>query len=117
MDQEQQQVLGMFFIFYPLMLIFISKTIGKARFSHPFILFNVCLMTIGAGLSITSSLFLIGILTTIIFAAFSILAMPTKDAFIASSLAVKNLSKEGKPVNLWEKFFIERLRKSYKSEN
>jgi|GEM_PF-3284397 len=108
MSQEHLQVLGAIFMGYSFVVILLVRHIGKAKFSHPFILFNISLLAIGSGLFFTWSLFIVGVLTTAIFAIFSLLAMPTKEAFIASSLAVKELSNKGKPINLWERFIIRR---------
>lgn len=103
MTPEFQQGLGIFFIAYPLIIILIMISLGKLPVSHPFVLLNWGLITMGAGLSTVEWLFLIGVATTFLFSLYSVLMLPTKEALRASDTVISELSRKDIAVHLYQK--------------
>lgn len=102
MTEEFQQNLGLFFIAYPTVIIIIVRVLAKLPISHPFIVLNWGLVTMGAGLSTTQWLFNTGVAATLLLSLYLVLMLPTKEALENINQSLTELTKINKPVSLYQ---------------
>lgn len=104
MTEEFQKKLGLFFVIYPFVISVIMLIVPGLSWSHPFILVNISLIAMGAGLSTSKWLFGLGTIATLVFSVYTVLMLPSNEALQATSEATENLRSEGKPTTILEAF-------------
>lgn len=101
MTNTQQQIIRFTFILFPLALIVIFTYVMNMELSHPFILLNISLITMGASLSNKQWLFGVGLIMTLLLMLYAAAMLPSQEAIDATNKALKKLEDQQTPTTVF----------------
>ncbi len=85
------------------MLVLILTLKFEMSWLHPFILLNIGVITMGAGLSTNDTILKASLTVSLVLAIYAAATLPTSEATKATSEALSSLEQGGTPTTIWKK--------------